>query len=126
MWNELQRQLESRGLKIRKGHIQDATFIESNLGKKRHAKEKKAEKEGKKIEYTEKQLRHMDTDSSFSKKSGRIYHGYKMSTKVDYDLIRAFETVTASQHDAAIEQIDENDIAAYRDKGYLRPSLLGL
>jgi IS5 family transposase len=37
---------------------------------------------------------------------------------VDYHLIREFETVTASQHDATIEQIKEGDIAAYRDKGY--------
>jgi len=70
VWNELQRQLASKGLKVRKGHIQDATFIESDLGKKRHSKEKKAKKEGKTIEYTEKQLRHTDTDASFSKKSG--------------------------------------------------------
>ena len=43
-----------------------------------------------------------------------------MSVKLDVDhhLIREFETVTASQHDATIEQIKEGDIAAYRDKGY--------
>jgi Transposase and inactivated derivatives, IS5 family len=120
VWNELQRQLKSKGLKIREGHIQDATFIESDLGKKRYSKEKKAEKEGRKVEYTEKQQSHMDKDASFSIKSGQVHHGYKLSTKVDVDheLIRAFETVTASQHDATIEQIDEGDIAAYRDKGY--------
>jgi hypothetical protein len=103
-------------------------IIESNLGKKRYAEEKKAEKEGRKVEHTEKQISHIDTDSSFSIKSGQIHYEYKLSTKadIDYELIRAFETVTASQHDATIEQIEKGDIAAYRDKGHLRPSLLGL
>jgi transposase, IS4 family len=73
VWNELQRQLKSKGLKIREGYIQDATFIESDLGKKRNAKEKKAEKEGRKVEYTEKQQSHMDKDASFSIKSGQVH-----------------------------------------------------
>jgi len=120
VWEELQRQLEARNLQVKKGHVQDATFIESDLGKKRYAEEKRAEKEGKEVEYTEKQLDHIDTDSSFSIKSGQVHHGYKLSVKedVDYQLIRDFETVTASQHDATIEQIGKEDIAAYRDKGY--------
>jgi IS5 family transposase len=32
IWNELQRQLEVKGLKIRKGVIQDATFITADPG----------------------------------------------------------------------------------------------
>jgi len=48
-----------------------------------------------------------------------------MSTKVDVDheLIRDFETVTASQHDATIEQVEEGDIATYRGKGYFGTSV---
>jgi IS5 family transposase len=125
VWKELQSQLEEKGLKLKKGHIQDATFIESDLGKKRHSKEKKAKREGKQIRYTLRQLNHMDLDSSFSIKSGQVHHGYKLSVKTDVDhgLIRDFETVTASQHDATIEQINEEDIAAYRDKGYFGTEL---
>jgi len=41
IWSELQRQLDDKNLKIKKGHIQDATFIESDLGRKRYSKEKK-------------------------------------------------------------------------------------
>jgi len=52
VWDELQRQLNERGLKVKEGYIQDATFIESDLGKKRHAKELKAEPKGEKVEYT--------------------------------------------------------------------------
>jgi len=100
-------------------------FNESDLGKKRYSKEKKVKKEGKNVEYTEKQLNHIDTDSSFSVKSGQVHHGYKLSVKLDVDhhLIREFETVTASQHDATIDQIEEEDIAAYRDKGYFGVSI---
>lgn len=125
VWDELQRQLKEAGVKVKEGHIQDAAFIESDLGKKRYSKEKKAKKEGKEMEYTENQLNHIDTDSSFSIKNGQVYHGYKLSIKldIDNDLIRDFETVTASQHDATIEQIEKGDIAAYRDKGYFGTDL---
>ena len=51
--------------------------------------------------------------------------GYKLSVKldVDHELIREFETVTASRHDSTLEQIKEGDIAAYRDKGYFGTSI---
>ena len=32
IWNELQRQLDEKGLKIRKGTIQDASFITADPG----------------------------------------------------------------------------------------------
>jgi transposase, IS5 family len=32
IWAELQRQLDSMGLQVRRGTIQDATFIESDRG----------------------------------------------------------------------------------------------
>ena len=62
---------------------------------------------------------------SFSVKSGQVHHGYKLSVKldVDHELIREFETVTASRHDSTLEQIKEGDIAAYRDKGYFGTSI---
>ena len=60
IWDELQRQLDAKGFEIKKGMIQDAAFIEADLGKKRYHKEKKARKKGETIEYTERQLQHMD------------------------------------------------------------------
>jgi len=44
IWAELQHQLDSKGFKVEKGTIQDAAFIEADLGKKRHRKEKKPKK----------------------------------------------------------------------------------
>src|SRR3990167_2850282 len=51
IWAELQRQLDSQGFTIKKGVIQDASFIEADLGRKRYSKEKKAKEKGETIEY---------------------------------------------------------------------------
>lgn len=120
IWLELQRQLDNKGYEIKKGVIQDASFIESDLGRKRYAKEKKAEKKEEKIVYTQKQEQHIDRDATFSVKHGQIHHGYKSHIKIDVDhtLIRSYEISTASLHDGEINLIEMGDIAAYRDKGY--------
>lgn len=120
IWNELQNQLDQRGFKIAKGVIQDASFIEAERGRARTGREKKAEKEGKKIEYTEKQKAHMDKDGSYSVKHGQVHYGYKMHMKTDvkHGLIREVETTTAKDHDNTIDLLDEDDGKAYRDKGY--------
>lgn len=120
IWRELQKQMDEKGYKIKKGVIQDASFIESDLGKKRYSKEKKAKKEGKEIKYTEKQKQHMDKDGTFSVKHGQVHFGYKSHIKADVDhgLIRSYDVTTASLHDNEIDLIKDKDIAAYRDKGY--------
>lgn len=125
IWAELQRQLDDKGYEIKKGVIQDATFIEADLGRKRYSKEKKAKKNGEKIEYTEKQKQHIDKDSSFSVKHGQVHYGYKSHIKLDVGnhLIREVEVTTASWHDGEIDLIEEGDYSAYRDKGYFGKKL---
>ncbi|MBI4448780.1 hypothetical protein HY641_02010 [Candidatus Woesearchaeota archaeon] len=68
IWDEVQRQLNVKGYLVTKGVIQDVTFIDVNVGRKRYYKEKKAKKEGKTIEYTPKQLAHIDKDGTFAVK----------------------------------------------------------
>lgn len=125
IWAELQRQLDDKGYEIKKGVIQDASFIEADLGRKRYYKEKKAKKNGEKIEYTEKQKQHIDKDSSFSVKHGQVHYGYKSHIKLDVGnhLIREVEVTTASWHDGEIDLIEEGDSSAYRDKGYFGKKL---
>ncbi len=125
IWEELQRQLDQNGYVIKKGVIQDATFVESELGRKRHYKEKKAEKKGEKIEYTEKQQQHIDKDATFSVKHGQVHFGYKNHIKIDvgHELIREYEVSTASLHDGEIDLVEEGDDKAYRDKGYFGKKL---
>jgi len=120
IWNELQRQLDEKGLKVKNGVIQDATFIEADFGKKRHYKEKMAKKHGKEIEYTDKQKAHMDKDGTFAVKHNQIHFGYKLHQKTDVDceLIREFGITTASMHDNKIDLTEKDDDAVYRDKGY--------
>ena len=125
IWAELQRQLDKKGYEIKKGVIQDASFIEADLGKKRYQKEKSAEKKGERIEYTEKQKQHIDKDATFSVKHQQIHYGYKNHIKLDVDnnLIREVEVTTASVHDGEVDLVDEGDISAYRDKGYFGKQL---
>jgi IS5 family transposase len=119
IWAELQQQLDDKGFKVEKGTIQDAAFIEADLGKKRYRREKKAKKKGETIEYTDKQKRHMDKDGSFSVKHGQVHYGYKSHIKLDVDhhLIRDVEVTTASVHDSEVD-LSKRDEVVYRDKGY--------
>jgi IS5 family transposase len=120
IWVELQRQLDAKGYKVQKGVIQDAAFIEADQGKKRIQQEKKARREGKPVEYTKKQLQHMDKDGGYSVKHGQIHYGYKthVKTDVDHHLIRDLAVTPANQHDGDIDLVTDGDQAAYRDKGY--------
>lgn len=120
IWNELQKQLDNKGLKVKSGIIQDATFIEADFGKKRHYKEKQAKKKGEEIVYTDKQKAHMDKDGTFVVKNNQIHFGYKLHQKIDVDheLIREIEVTTASVHDSRVDLTQEDDDTAYRDKGY--------
>lgn len=120
IWAELQKQINQMGFTVEKGHIQDASFIEAQLGKKRYAKEKKAKKEGKEIEYTDKQKAHIDKDGTFAIKNNQIHFGYKDHTKadVDYNFVRDFDTTPANIHDNNIDLSEPDDIAMYRDRGY--------
>jgi IS5 family transposase len=108
IWNEMQKQLDTLGLKIKKGMIQDATFIRSNPG---HAKVDEPRGEEAKTRRSK--------DGTWTKKGGKSYFGYKLHTIIDkdYELIRRFETTTASVHDSQIDLSELNEVV-YRDRGY--------
>jgi len=86
IWNELQRQLESLGLKIKKGMIQDATFIHSDPS---HAKADTPRGKDAKTRRSQ--------DGTWTKKGSTSHLGYKLHTIMDteYQLIRRIETTTA-------------------------------
>ena len=108
IWAELQRQLDEKGLKVKKGVVQDATFITSDPG---HA----PAKEPRGGEAKTRRSR----DGSWAKKGSRSYYGYKLHAKVDVDhgLIRDLETTTASVHDSRVDLSKPGEVV-YRDKGY--------
>lgn len=108
IWQELQRQLDSKGLKVKKGVIQDATFITADPG---HAKADKPRGDEAKTRRSK--------DGTWTKKNSRSYFGYKFHSKsdVEYGLIRDIETTTASLHDNQVDLTKPGEVA-YKDKGY--------
>lgn len=107
VWAEIQRQLDAKGLTVKEGSIQDATFITSDPGQS-----------GNKTRGDEAKTRR-SKDGTWAKKGDEFHFGYKLHDKVDteYGLIRAIETTTASVHDSQVD-LSVEDETIYRDKGY--------
>ena len=103
VWAELQRQLDARGLKVKRGTIQDATFIEADPGssKKPRGDEAKTRR---------------SRDGTWAKKDDEIHFGYKLhqKTDIDYGLMREIETTTASLHDSQVDLSAEKRRAVSR------------
>ena len=114
IWQELQRQLDAKGLVVKEGSIQDATFITSDPGRS-----------GNKPRGTEARTRR-SKDGTWAKKGNEINFGYKLHNKVDvkYGLIRTIKTTTASVHDSQVDLSVEGE-TIYRDKGYFGTSARG-
>ena len=106
VWAELQRQLDAMGLRVKRGTIQDATFIEADPGSS-----KKLCDGGAKTRHSR--------DGTWTKKGKKSYFGYKLHQKsdIDYCLIREIETTTAKVHDSQIDLSKEGEVVI-RDRGY--------
>jgi len=107
IWQELQRQLDAKGLVVKEGSIQDATFITSDPGRS-----------GNKPRGDQARTRR-SKDGTWTKKGDEFYFGYKLHNKVDveFGLIRAIQTTTASVHDSQVDPSSKGE-RVYRDKGY--------
>jgi IS5 family transposase len=114
-------QVHENGYVVKTGMIQDATFIEADIGKKRQTEEQKKKKQNKEIRYSRRQKSHINTDATFSKKGAETHHGYKLHTKVDVDnvFIQDFETTTAKVSDNKVDLSSDDDKRMFRDKGYV-------
>lgn len=123
IWEELQNQLFNLGFRIEEGTIQDATFVESQVGRKRQQDEKKAKNENNEVSYSQKQKQHQDKDAKFTSKRGQVHYGYKDHVKTDtrYNFVTEVKTTTAEVHDSQVDLSKEGDKAIYRDKGYCGP-----
>ena len=108
VWEELQRQLDGKGLKVKKGVVQDASFITADPG---HAKADKPRGEEARTRRSR--------DGTWAKKDSKSYYGFKLHAKSDVDLglIRDLETTTASVHDSQVDLSRPGEVV-YRDKGY--------
>ncbi len=108
IWEELQRQLDEKGLTVKEGSVQDATFVTTDPG---HAKADKPRGEEAKTRRSK--------DGTWAKKGTKSHFGYKHHTKTDieYGLIRKEMTTTASLHDSQVDLADVGEVV-YKDRGY--------
>jgi transposase, IS5 family len=114
VWAEFQRQLDAMGLRVKRGTVQDATFIEADPG---------SSKEPRGVEARTRRSR----DGTWAKKGDETHFGYKLhqKTDIDYGLIRDIETSTASLHDSQVDLSIEGEVVL-RDKGYFGVKAKGI
>ena len=114
VWAELQRQLDAMGLQVKRGTVQDATFIEADPGssKKPRGEDAKTRR---------------SRDGTWAKKGNESHFGYKLhqKTDIDYCLIREIDTTTASLHDSQVDLSVEGEVVI-RDRGYFGAKAKGI
>jgi len=110
LFNELARQLESRGLILKKGTLVDATVIEAAPKKPSQNEDGSAGKSP------------IDPEADWTKKSGKYLFGYKAHVGVDQEseLIRRIVMTPAHVHDGEMfgQVIGGDEIWAFADKAY--------
>jgi IS5 family transposase len=106
VWAELQRQLDERGLKVRKGVAQDASIIEADPGPSGKPRGEEA-------------ATRRSRDGDWAKRLKESFFGFKLHVKMDLDLglIRVVEATSASVHDSRVDLSEPGEVV-YRDKGY--------
>jgi IS5 family transposase len=108
IWDEFVNQLKAKGYDVKKGVIQDATFITSDPG---HAKSD--------VPRGEKAKTRRSRDGEWAKKGNKSYFGYKGHVKVDIEnnFIWKAEITAANTHDSQVDLANEGEVR-YGDKGY--------
>ena len=110
---ELQRQLDAKGLVVKEGSIQDATFITADPGRSGNKpRGDEPELAGAKMDGLRKEIESVLVSSSIT------------NVDVEYGLIRAIETTIASVHDSQVDLSAEGE-TIYRDKGYFGAAARG-
>ena len=114
VWAELQRQLDAMGLQVKRGTMQDATFIEADHGSSSKPRDDEAKTR-------------RSRDGTWAKKGDETHFGYKLhqKTDIDYTLIREIATTTASLHDSQIDLSTEGELVL-RDRGYFGAKAKGI
>jgi IS5 family transposase len=108
IWEEFLNQLRAKGYEVKKGVIQDATFITSDPG---HAKSD--------VPRGKEAKTRRSRDGEWAKKGNKSYFGYKGHAKVDTEnhFIWKVETTVANIHDSKVDLANEGEVR-YGDKGY--------
>jgi len=106
VWAELQRQLDEKGLRVRKGVAQDASIIEADPGPSGKPRGDEA-------------ATRRSRDGDWAKRLKESFFGFKLHAKSDLEhgLVRAVEATPASVHDSRVDLSLPGEVV-YRDKGY--------
>ena len=109
IWDELGRQLEAHGIIVKKGAIQDATFIQADPGKKNSGMKGR----GREAKTSR------SKDGSWTKKGKKSIFGFKAHDKVDEKtkIITEVAVSTAKTFDGNVDLANEDEII-FRDKCY--------
>ena len=108
IWDEFVNQLKAKGYDVKKGVIQDATFITSDPG---HAK--------KDVPRGGEAKTRRSKDGEWAKKGNKSYFGYKghIKTDIENNFIWKVETTVANTHDSQVDLANIGEVR-YGDKGY--------
>lgn len=110
LFEEVQRQMDSKRLFLKKGTIVDASLIEASVSKPDQQEDKQAGKS------------EVDKDAEWVKKRNKSHFGYKIHVGVDEGsgLIRKAKMTKARVHDGHIlqEMVCGDEKKAYADKAY--------
>jgi len=103
VWDELQRQLDEKGLRVRKGVAQDASFIEADPGPSGKPRGGEARTR-------------RSRDGDWAKRPKGSVFGYKLHVKTDLDLglVRELDVTGASVHDSRVDLSLPGEVV-YRD-----------
>jgi IS5 family transposase len=108
IWEEFVNQLKAKGYDVKKGVIQDATFITSDPG---HAKSD--------VPRGGEAKTRRSRDGEWAKKGNKSYFGYKghIKTDIENNFIWKVETTVANTHDSQVDLANNGEVR-YGDKGY--------
>jgi IS5 family transposase len=109
IWEDINTQITNKGIEIKKGKIQDASFIEADPGKKNSGMKGR----GREAKTSR------SKDGSWTKKGKKSIFGFKAHHKVDdkSKLITDVALTTAKTFDGNVDLSNKDDVV-YRDKGY--------
>jgi len=109
IWEELQNQIENNGIEVKKGVIQDASFILADPGKKNSGMKGRG-----RIAKTSR-----SKDGTWTKKGKKSIFGFKSHIKTDNEtkIITEVAVTTAKTFDGHIDLANPDEVV-YRDKGY--------
>ncbi|MGZ5044641.1 MAG: IS5 family transposase, partial [Methylobacter sp.] len=119
------RELDKHGYIARCGQIIDATIVPAPRQRLKKGEKDLVKQEAMPMNWKPAQRRQKDIDATWTKKHGKSYFGYKLSTSADkrYKLIRKLKVSTASEHDThhleAVLDSGNTSRDIYADKGYV-------